>query len=77
MSMFRFNRTKREIVRDYQRVWQGWDFAQSLGSLYEFHQLEDGETISVEGATLKCLHTPGHADDHCSYWLEEVSGGSW
>jgi glyoxylase-like metal-dependent hydrolase (beta-lactamase superfamily II) len=33
--------------------------------------LSDGETISLGGATLRALHTPGHASDHLCYYLEE------
>ncbi len=33
--------------------------------------LTDGETIKVGGATLRALHTPGHASDHLCFFLEE------
>eukprot|EP00438_Fugacium_kawagutii_P000912 Skav200862 [mRNA] locus=scaffold71:30715:31944:+ [translate_table: standard] len=33
--------------------------------------LQDGDVISVAGATLKAVHTPGHAVDHLCFWLEE------
>ncbi|KAL8743163.1 MAG: hypothetical protein Q9190_004458 [Brigantiaea leucoxantha] len=33
--------------------------------------IEDGQIISVEGATLKALYTPGHSHDHMSFILEE------
>ena len=31
--------------------------------------LADGETVSVDGCELVALATPGHADDHLSFWL--------
>ena len=35
-------------------------------------RLRDGEEISVGGATLRALHTPGHASDHlCYHFVEE------
>ena len=34
-------------------------------------RLEDRERLSVAGATLVALHTPGHASDHLCFLLEE------
>jgi hydroxyacylglutathione hydrolase len=33
--------------------------------------LRDGATIEADGATLRAIHTPGHASDHLCYYLEE------
>ncbi|GMF79532.1 unnamed protein product [Aspergillus oryzae] len=33
--------------------------------------IEDGQVFSVEGATLKAFHTPGHTVDHMIFVLEE------
>jgi glyoxylase-like metal-dependent hydrolase (beta-lactamase superfamily II)/8-oxo-dGTP pyrophosphatase MutT (NUDIX family) len=33
--------------------------------------LEDGEVVALGDATLRALHTPGHASDHLCYFLEE------
>jgi glyoxylase-like metal-dependent hydrolase (beta-lactamase superfamily II) len=33
--------------------------------------LSDGDTINVTGATLRAVHTPGHASNHLCYLLEE------
>ena len=33
--------------------------------------LGDGDTVAVEGATLRAVHTPGHASNHLCYLLQE------
>ncbi|KAF8468920.1 beta-lactamase-like protein [Kalaharituber pfeilii] len=33
--------------------------------------IEDGQIFSVEGATLKAYHTPGHTQDHMCFFLEQ------
>ncbi|KAF2844829.1 putative metallo-beta-lactamase domain protein [Plenodomus tracheiphilus IPT5] len=33
--------------------------------------IPDGSVFSVEGATLRAVHAPGHADDHTCFILEE------
>jgi glyoxylase-like metal-dependent hydrolase (beta-lactamase superfamily II) len=37
----------------------------------EIRHLSDGETVQTEGATLRAIHTPGHAPDHLCFQLEE------
>jgi len=64
-------RTKQELVRDYWFVKRSWHFAQRLEREFNFHRLRHGDVVRTEGATLVAYHTPGHATDHCSYWLQE------
>ncbi|MEE8558983.1 MAG: MBL fold metallo-hydrolase [Myxococcota bacterium] len=37
----------------------------------EITPARDGETFTTEGATLRAIHTPGHARDHLCFYLEE------
>ncbi|KAJ1352773.1 hypothetical protein KIN20_009198 [Parelaphostrongylus tenuis] len=37
----------------------------------QFHYVQDGHEVCVDGATLRFVKTPGHTCDHASLWLEE------
>ncbi len=50
-----------------KKAWPGKDEAYDLPLTY----IEDGARIATEGATLRAIHTPGHARDHLCYYLEE------
>ena len=39
----------------------------------EINGIDDGDRIETEGATLRAVHTPGHAPDHLCFVLEEES----
>jgi glyoxylase-like metal-dependent hydrolase (beta-lactamase superfamily II) len=54
-------------VRIAKRGHEPFDAAYAL----EIHEIGDGDVIETEGATLRALHTPGHAPDHLCFVLEE------
>ncbi|EPE03401.1 metallo-beta-lactamase superfamily protein [Ophiostoma piceae UAMH 11346] len=37
----------------------------------DIRNIQDGQTFSVAGATLRAVHTPGHTTDHMAFVLEE------
>ncbi|MGE0680602.1 MAG: MBL fold metallo-hydrolase [Candidatus Binatia bacterium] len=50
-----------------KKAWPGKDEAYDLPLTY----IEDNARIETDGATLRAIHTPGHAKDHLCYYLEE------
>ena len=48
-----------------KKPWPEWDRGAS------FETIEDDAELRVEGATLRAIHTPGHARDHLCYYLVE------
>ena len=50
-----------------KKAWPGKDDEYDFPLTY----IEDGATIETDGATLRAVHTPGHALDHLCYYLEE------
>ncbi len=52
-----------------KHAWPGKDEAYSKD--FPITYIEDGARIQTDGATLRAIHTPGHAKDHICYYLEE------
>jgi ribonuclease/clavin/mitogillin len=48
-----------------KKPWPAWD----RGAVFE--PIDDGAVLGVEGATLRAIATPGHAEDHLCFYLEE------
>ena len=54
-------------LRVSKKAWPGKDDEHNFPLTY----IEDGIKIETDGATLRAIHTPGHALDHLCYYLEE------
>ncbi len=54
-------------LRVSKKAWPGKDEVYDFPLTY----IEDGARIETDGATLRAIHTPGHAKDHLCYYLEE------
>jgi glyoxylase-like metal-dependent hydrolase (beta-lactamase superfamily II) len=60
----------RELYGDMEilkRPWPGHD-APAAGAITP---IDDGAVVKFDRATLRAIHTPGHAPDHLCYYLEE------
>jgi endoribonuclease LACTB2 len=60
-------RERHGALRVSKRPWPAMDAAMGC----EVAAIDDGAVIEVEGATLRAVHTPGHAEDHLCFVLEE------
>lgn len=47
-------------------------FLETFPTQVKVHDLQDGQSIEVDDqAHIRVVHTPGHAKDHCAFYLEE------
>eukprot|EP01043_Picozoa_sp_COSAG02_P035257 COSAG02_NODE_2513_length_8624_cov_15.389443_1_plen_547_part_00 len=65
-------RSRDELKRDFGSIQMHWNNHRKMVDVWNYHELQDDELVTVaEGATLRAMHTPGHASDHVAFWLEE------
>ena len=69
------NRTRSEIQQDFwysryhHTFYTSWvDDSTDRVNGYE---LTHGEILKVEGATLRCIHSPGHSENHAAFVIDE------
>lgn len=53
-----------------------WEKCKDVVSEFEPTNLEDGDVIEVEGASLKTIFTPGHCPDHLWFLMEATEQAS-
>lgn len=54
-------------LRVSKRPWAEMDDRHAV----DIHPIDDGHIVHTDGATLRAVHTPGHAEDHLCFILEE------
>ncbi len=54
-------------LRVSKRPWPAMDDPHAI----DLTPIADGAVVEAEGATLRAVHTPGHAEDHLCFMLEE------
>jgi glyoxylase-like metal-dependent hydrolase (beta-lactamase superfamily II) len=60
------------VCGELPKVYKFEDSGMGIPDEYEFEGLKDGQILSIEGVTVKIIHTPGHTRDHASvHYLEE------
>lgn len=58
-------------LSEHCQIWKFPSAHDNLDTTLEIENLKDGQEFSVEGATVRAIHTPGHTDDHVVLHLLE------
>ena len=69
------NRTRSEIQQDFwysryhHTFYTSW--VDDSNDRVNGYELTHGEILKVEGATLRCIHSPGHSENHAAFVIDE------